>query len=120
DDDGTVLYNTKLGHGDALHVSDFDPSRPGLEVFATHEEAPSKHGIGATFRDAATGEVLWSIPAVKDTGRGAMADIDPTHPGAEGWAIGGDAAWNSPVGQLVAANGELISTSIPAANFLTW
>ncbi len=120
DDNGSVLYNTKLGHGDALHVSDFDPSRPGLEVFATHEEAPSKHGIGATFRDAATGEVLWSIPAIKDTGRGAMADIDPTHPGAEGWAIGGDAAWNSPVGQLVAANGELISTSIPAANFLTW
>lgn len=120
DDDGSALYNTNLGHGDALHVSDFDPSRPGLEVFATHEEAPSKHGIGATFRDAATGEVLWSIPAIKDTGRGAMADIDPTHPGAEGWAIGGDAAWNSPVGQLMAANGELISTSIPAANFLTW
>lgn len=119
-DDGTVLYNTKLGHGDALHVSDFDPSRPGLEVFATHEEAPSKHGIGATFRDAATGEVLWSIPAIKDTGRGAMGDIDPTHAGAEGWAIGGDAAWNSPVGQLMSASGELISTDIPAANFLTW
>ncbi|POH61092.1 G-D-S-L family lipolytic protein [Arthrobacter glacialis] len=120
DDNGSVLYNTKLGHGDAIHVSDLDPSRPGMEVFAVHEEAPSKHGIGATFRDAATGEVLWSIPATKDTGRGAAADIDPTQQGAEAWAIGGTAAWNSPVGELHAADGALIGTSIPAANFLTW
>ena len=42
------------------------------------------------FRDAATGEVLWSIPAIKDTGRGAAGDIDPRYAGAEGWAIGGD------------------------------
>ena len=31
--DGTPLYNTGLGHGDALHVGDFDPERPGLEGF---------------------------------------------------------------------------------------
>ena len=29
DDDGTALYSTGLGHGDALHVSDLDPGRPG-------------------------------------------------------------------------------------------
>ncbi|WP_298459105.1 fibronectin type III domain-containing protein [uncultured Cellulomonas sp.] len=120
DDDGSPLDNTGLGHGDALHVSDFDPSRPGLEVFAAHEEAPSTEGIGATFRDAATGEVLWSIPATKDTGRAAMGDIDPRYAGAEGWAVGGDAAWNSPVGQLRSVTGELIAERIPAANFLTW
>ena len=33
DDNGKGLYSTGLGHGDALHVSDLDPSRPGLEVF---------------------------------------------------------------------------------------
>ena len=33
DDNGTGLYSTGLGHGDALHVSDLDPSRPGLEIF---------------------------------------------------------------------------------------
>ncbi|RNE63712.1 G-D-S-L family lipolytic protein [Cryobacterium tepidiphilum] len=120
DDDGTVLYNTGLGHGDALHVGDLDPARPGLEVFAAHEEAPKSKGIGATFRDAATGEVLWSIPATVDTGRAAAGDIDPRHEGDEAWAIGGDAAWNSPVGQLRSASGELLSTDIPAANFLTW
>lgn len=120
DDDGSVLYNTKLGHGDAMHTSDLDPSRPGLEVFAVHESMSQSGNRGATFRDAATGEVLWSIPAIRDTGRGAAGDIDPRYAGAEGWAVGGDASWNSPRGQLMSAKGELIAESIPAANFLAW
>ena len=120
DDDGEALHTTGLGHGDALHVSDFDPSNPGLEVFAAHEDMKSSGNRGATYRDAATGEILWSIPATRDTGRAAMADIDPNHPGAEGWAIGGDAAYNSPVGQLRSSSGELLSEKIPAANFVTW
>ncbi len=120
DDNGKPLYTTGLGHGDAIHTSDFDPSRPGLETFAAHEDMGSSGNRGATFRDSKTGAVLWSIPAVKDTGRAAMGDIDPRHPGAEGWAIGGDAAWNSPVGQLRSAKGELIAEKIPAANFLAW
>ncbi|WP_068202669.1 hypothetical protein [Isoptericola dokdonensis] len=113
DDDGTVLHNTRLGHGDAQHVSDFDPSRPGLEVFSVHEEMGASGNRGATFRDAGSGEVLWSIPATSDTGRGAMGDIDPRHPGAEGWA-------NPTERRVVAADGEVLSTTIPAANFLTW
>jgi fibronectin type 3 domain-containing protein len=119
DDDGSVLYNTGLGHGDAQHVSDFDPSRDGLEVFSAHEDMNSSGNVGATYRDAATGEILWSIPAERDTGRAAMGDVDPRYDGAEGWAVGGDAAWNSEVGQLVSSSGEVIADSIPAANFLT-
>jgi hypothetical protein len=120
DDNGQPLYTTGLGHGDAIHTSDLDPSRPGLETFAVHEDMGSSGNRGATFRDSRTGEVLWSIPAAKDTGRGAAGDIDPRHAGAEGWAIGGTAAWNSPVGQLMSAKGELIAEKIPAANFLAW
>jgi fibronectin type 3 domain-containing protein/lysophospholipase L1-like esterase len=120
DDDGELLYSTGLGHGDALHVSDLDPSRPGLEVFAAHETMSASGNRGATFRDARTGEVLWSIPATVDTGRAASGDIDPRHPGAEGWAVGGDAAWNSRTGSLVSATGEAIGDTIPAANFLAW
>ncbi len=119
DDDGEPLYTTGLGHGDALHVSDLDPSRPGLEVFAAHESMASSGNRGATFRDAATGEVIWSIPATVDTGRAAAGDIDPRHPGAEGWAIGTN-QWDARTGQLRSAAGELISENIPAANFLTW
>lgn len=120
DDDGELLYSTGLGHGDAQHVSDLDPSRPGLEVFSAHEDMTSSGNRGATMRDARTGEILWDIPASVDTGRAASGDIDPRHPGAEGWAIGGDAAWNSRVGQLRSASGELIANEIPAANFLAW
>ena len=120
DDDGKPLYNTKLGHGDAIHTSDLDPSRPGLETFAVHESMGQSGNRGATFRDAATGEILWSIPATRDTGRGAAGDIDPRYAGAEGWAVGGTAAWNSPVGELRSAKGELISENIPPANFLAW
>ncbi|GAA5196091.1 hypothetical protein GCM10025773_03460 [Microbacterium jejuense] len=120
DDDGSLLYSTGLGHGDAIHVSDLVPSNPGLEVFAAHEEMHASGNRGATMRDARTGKILWSIPATVDTGRAASGDIDPRHEGAEGWAVGGDAAWNSPVGQLMSSTGELISTEIPAANFLAW
>ena len=120
DDDGSLLYSTGLGHGDAIHVSDLVPSNAGLEVFAAHEDMGASQNAGATMRDARTGDVLWSIPAVKDTGRAAAGDIDPRYAGAEGWAIGGDAAWNSPVGQLMSADGELIGEQIPAANFLAW
>ena len=55
DDDGTGLYTTGLGHGDALHLSDMDPDRPGLEVWDVHE-SPSEAGAGE-FRDAGTGAV---------------------------------------------------------------
>lgn len=120
DDDGTPLYNSRLGHGDAIHTGDLDPSRPGLETFAVHESMSASGNRGATFRDAGTGEVLWSIPAVKDTGRGATGDIDPRFPGSESWAVGGDASWNSPRGQLMSAKGELIAEKIPAANFMAW
>ncbi len=37
DDNGKGLYSTGLGHGDAIHLSDIDPDRPGLEVFDIHE-----------------------------------------------------------------------------------
>lgn len=120
DDDGTALYNTRLFHGDALHVGDLDPTRPGQEVFGVHESPSGNGGIIASFRDAETGEVVWKTDGNRDTGRGAAADIDPNHPGAEAWSIGGDGAWNSPVGTLKTAEGEELSTDIPAANFVTW
>ncbi|WP_434810969.1 fibronectin type III domain-containing protein [Microbacterium sp. bgisy189] len=120
DDDGELLYATGLGHGDAQHVSDLDPSRPGLEIFSAHENMSASGNRGATFRDARTGEILWEIPATVDTGRAAAGDIDPRYEGAEGWAVGGDAAWNSREGSLMSASGERIGDVIPAANFLAW
>jgi len=108
DHDGTGLYSTGLGHGDALHVGDLDPARPGLEVFQVHE-TPSRHGI--ELHDARTGLVLWGVETFKDTGRGLTADIDPRYPGEECWAGGG----------LYSCSGERIAGPVPAlTNFAIW
>ncbi|WP_197529886.1 rhamnogalacturonan lyase family protein [Botrimarina mediterranea] len=90
DHDGTGLYATGLGHGDALHMSDMDPTRPGLEVFMVHESrgAYESNGrdAGGELRDAMTGELLFQIPSNDDVGRGVAMDIDPNHLGYEFWA----------------------------------
>jgi hypothetical protein len=116
DDDGTVLYGTGLGHGDALHVGDLNPNRPGLEVFGVHEHKDATYGMEE--HDAKTGEHLFGTFTGIDTGRGASGDIDPAYPGEEAWAVGG--AWNSPTGWLYSADGTLISNTIPAANFMIY
>jgi rhamnogalacturonan endolyase len=117
DDNGRALYSTALGHGDALHVSDLDPTRPGMEIFMVHE-CPScytKNGIeyGVEMHDAATGQILWNRPSnAADIGRGVSIDIDPNFAGNEQWASRGG---------LVAANGQLISeTPPPQMNFASW
>ena len=58
-----------------FHTGDLDPGRPGLEVFQVHEDKNAKYGL--SFRDAATGKILWGVYAGKDVGRGMAADIDP-------------------------------------------
>lgn len=72
DHDGSLLYRTGLGHGDALHLGDFLPERPGMEVFMVHEEKP----YGYDLRDAATGEFILHKTASGDTGRGLAAHFD--------------------------------------------
>lgn len=81
--DGNLLYSTGLGHGDALHLSDLDPDRPGVEVFMVHEERP----YGSDYRDARTGEILYRTLDRDDTGRGVAADIDGRHRGFEMWSL---------------------------------
>jgi rhamnogalacturonan endolyase len=85
DDDGKGLYTTKLGHGDAVHLADIDPDRPGMEIFAIHERPRHPHAID--LHDAATGKILFSAPS-SDVGRGVAMDIDPRHRGYECWAAG--------------------------------
>ncbi len=91
DDDGTGLYSTGLGHGDAMHVSDLDPSVPGLEVFDIQERFDD---AGCSFRSAATGAVYWKKPSIQagadgeGPGRGLALDIDPRYPGFECWVAG--------------------------------
>lgn len=75
DDDGTtVLGNTSHGHGDAMHVSDFN--NDGVqEVFSVKED---KAAYAENLRVASTGEILYNVAASSgtDNGRGVMANID--------------------------------------------
>lgn len=110
DHDGTGLYSTGLSHGDALHVGDLDPSRPGLEVFAIHEPA-GETVIGTSFRDAATGEIIWSMTP-GDVGRGCADDIYAGNPGAE--------MWSSNTGGLRDRYGNYLGRSPSSTNFVIW
>ena len=84
DDDGQLLYSVGYGHGDAMHLSDLDPDRPGLELFDVHEENIEPYGWDV--HDAATGEVLHTAEGVSDNGRGLSADIDANNRGFEFWS----------------------------------
>ncbi|MBN2762346.1 MAG: T9SS type A sorting domain-containing protein [Bacteroidales bacterium] len=82
DDDGTGLWTAGLGHGDALHVTDIDPNRPGLEKWGIHEDPNRPHG--SALLDARTGQVIWGT-APGDIGRGVAADLTDSYLGMECW-----------------------------------
>lgn len=87
-DDGGGLFSTGLRHGDALHVGDLVPSRPGLEVYGVHESEGNTLTLGTpgmALYDAANGTIIWSFVPGRDVGRGMAADIDPRTPGDEFW-----------------------------------
>ena len=110
---GKSFYANGLGHGDALHVSDMDPTIKGLELWQCHEE-PAKYGeYGMEFRGALSGKPLWGVSGEgKDIGRCMAADIDPTHYGYEVWGS---------VGGLYDCKGNQISATRPRSmNFAVW
>jgi hypothetical protein len=107
DHDGKLLYRTGFGHGDAMHVSDLDPGRPGLEGWFVHEDKNNAYGF--ELRDLKTGQVIFGEKTGTDVGRGLAADIDPRHPGFEMWSTGNGNVYN--------AKGNVISTKRPSVNF---
>lgn len=83
DHDGTGLYTSELGHGDALHLGKFDPSREGLQIFSCFETGLQEVAL----RNAADGSILYMMSGdvENDMGRAMVADIDPSSPGCELW-----------------------------------
>ena len=81
DHDGTGLYNTGMGHGDAIHLI-ADPKDDRLYIWDCHENKRD----GSDLRDATTGKVIFQIKSRADVGRCMAADIDPTNPGMEMWS----------------------------------
>jgi rhamnogalacturonan endolyase len=124
DDDGTGLFSTGLAHGDALHMTDMDPDRPGLEVFQPHE-SPTNYGANAAeFRDARTGALIFGIQGSGDIGRGLALDVDPRYRGYEMWASGNTGgmytAQLSTPNAVLGPRGVQISATKPSINFGVW
>lgn len=130
DHDGSLLYSSfaemppqsaqpgeqvRLGHGDAMHVTDIDPARPGLEIFTVHEGG-AYAPYGYVLREAADGEILYGDYTGRDTGRGMIGDVDPAVPGLETWATRLRAADGTELG---AATGLGTNMSIRWAGDLT-
>jgi rhamnogalacturonan endolyase len=109
-DDGKIYWVNGNGHGDANHIGDMDPSRPGLELWLVKEGAVSG-GIGSYLADAATGKVIWSRAVTKDmdVGRGLAADIDAENVGYEMWSSATDGTYN--------CKNQRISTNKGSCNF---
>ncbi len=127
DDDGSLRYSSygvlpdgsaapgarvRLGHGDAMHVTDINPDRPGQEIFTVHEGGTSAP-YGMALRDAATGEVLFGTYSGRDTGRGMIGDILPAERGIESWA---SMPGGSEASGVHTATGRVLPGAIPGTN----
>ena len=105
DDDGTLLYRTGLGHGDALHLFASGEDE-ALYVFDVHESKAADYGMEVR---AVDGKILWGVHAGFDVGRGLAADVDADNPGYEVWSYAADGLWS--------LDGKKISDRRPSQNF---
>ena len=116
--DGTGRYGTGQWHGDAMHVSRFDPNNPDLLFYGVHEHAVLCSGQpalwGTELHNARTGQIIagTDLGVIKDFGRGMIAVLDPTNPMAYMW--GGTPP-------LVDLNSNTVSSHSPGStNFGIW
>ncbi|MGX7674109.1 rhamnogalacturonan lyase [Plantactinospora sp. DSM 117369] len=113
-DNGTLMYSTGFGHGDAMHVGDLIPNRAGLEVFTIHESGSQP---AADVHAGSNGQVIWQRPnngGAEGPGRGVAADIYAGSPGAEFWGSG------TQMGNLYNSSGASIGRNPSSANFVIW
>jgi rhamnogalacturonan endolyase len=112
---GTGRYTTNFyAHGDALHVSDFVPNRPGQEIWMIHEQSS---GYSATLRDGNTGAIIWgknNNTGDEGPARGVAGDIYGGSAGAEFWGFGAGLT------NLFNTSGSSVGRTPSSANFLAW
>ncbi len=108
DNDGTLLYGTGFGHGDAMHLGSMIPGRQGLQVFQVHEE---KGTYSWDLHDAATGAIIFKGGSQGvDNGRGMAAQLSAkTH---DWWFSSANERQ-----QRSAATGEVASSANGSLNF---
>ncbi len=109
DDNGYGMWTTRTGHGDAQHLGDFDPARPGLEYFKVSESSGQPSSL---YIDPHNGQVLWQTSPCCDNGRGVASDIWTGRIGAEFWSSG--------VSELRSVTGNNAGRKPSSTNFLAW
>lgn len=118
DHDGSLLYSSMgylpkeskspgeyviLGHGDALHVADIDPDRPGLEIYSVFEDERAPYGFA--LRKAEDGKVIYGEYAGIDLGRAMVGDVVRGERGLQTWAT-----------DLRSADGRVLGENRPGTN----
>ena len=87
DDNGKLLYTSGMAHGDAIHIGDFVPSNPGVEIFQCLEDEKHPNGtavnFGTVLRSGKDGTVLFRETADGDTGRCIADNLVAGNEGAE-------------------------------------
>lgn len=78
-----TLYSTELAHGDRYHVTDIDPERPGLEMFAIQQYNTTL--LATSLQDLGSGTLYkkWYAGGTVDVGRGVTLDMTPSFRGCE-------------------------------------
>ncbi len=118
DHDGTLLYSSMdylpkesdypgeyviLGHGDALHVADINPDRPGLEIYSVFEDERAPYGYA--LRKAEDGKVIYGEYAGIDLGRAMIGDVVRGERGLQTWTT-----------ELRSADGRVLGKRCPGTN----
>jgi hypothetical protein len=114
-DNGKRLWTYGQGHGDALHMSDMDPDRPGMEIWQCLESPGQYSPYGLRLNDAKTGAMIFGVPTTGDVGRALATDIDPAHRGFEMWSSSGN-LYNVQDGQI----GTVRPIGTQAVNGAVW
>ena len=77
----SVRWCTFLGHGDAIHLADYDQTHPGYELLTCHEETGAdpyfgtERNPGISLIDPNNGDVLLHLSSSDDTGRCMFANL---------------------------------------------
>ncbi|MEU8402881.1 rhamnogalacturonan lyase [Nonomuraea sp. NPDC048892] len=108
-DNGSGMWSTRTGHGDAQHLGDFDPARAGLEYFKVSESTSQP---GSLYIDPGNGSILWSTASGSDNGRGVAGDISTVRVAGE--------FWSAADGNLRSVTGNTAGRKPSSVNFLAW
>ncbi len=111
DHDGQGLCSTGLRHGDALHMTDIDPNRPGLEIWMVDEQTSENGGISTHYEDAKDCSIIWEQKGTGDNGRGCTG---PLIAGTTGWQM-----WSG-AGGLYDASFKTVGSVPGSDNFTIW